>query len=199
MLTFLRYSFSISFPFPLQYGYYPTMSNCSINPPGALPPVFGSMVLHFAYSLMHRLSDLIQNNDLQNIHFTDFNLNLREQYPSMFLFSILHSVNLSTEIVIARNQFYKGLFVSAIQTIESVAEFDSNPSFLFLWGYSYYMVSLFFIYISSFSSPYNNKSCCPITKLFRSPSYFRLPNFILMIYIQFVLVWITIVQNTINH
>ena len=92
--------------------------------------------------LIHRLNDLIQNNDLQNIHLNDFNSNLREQYPSLFSFSVLHVVNLSSEFIVAKDQFYKGLFFSAIQTIESVIGFDSNPSFLFLWGYSYYMVGL---------------------------------------------------------
>ena len=120
--------------------------------------------------LIHRLSDLIQNNDLQKIHLTDFNPNLREQYPSMFFFSLLHSVNLSTEYIIARDQFYKGQFVSAIQTVESVAGFDSNPSFLFLWGYSYYMVGLLFMSISSCSSPFSNENCLLITNPFRNPN-----------------------------
>lgn len=44
------------------------------------------------------------------------------------------------EYILACNHFYQGQYAAAMQTVESVRDFDSNPSFLFIWGYNYYLV-----------------------------------------------------------
>lgn len=48
--------------------------------------------------------------------------------------------NMSQAYMLARMQFERHRFEDACRSIESVPEFDSNSSFLFLWSYAKLMV-----------------------------------------------------------
>ena len=70
---------------------------------------------------------------------------LFERYPSGLFVLLMILENLSSEYILARNLFLSNHFDEAARTIERINHFDSNLSFLFLWGYSKYMVRLLLI------------------------------------------------------
>lgn len=78
--------------------------------------------------------------------------NFFQRYPSEILISNLILGNLTATYRKARLLFGTHSFAQAASTIEQVDFFEKNQSFLFLWGYSKYMVcSLWLSYFKGLS------------------------------------------------
>ena len=81
--------------------------------------------------------------------------NLFERYPCIVLYSESFNWigNITNEYKKAKILFSNHSFSKAAETIERVNHFDENLSFLFLWGYSKYMVFTFLLILFITSSP----------------------------------------------
>lgn len=102
--------------------------------------VISTMVRILLDLLILRLSDFEIHADMSKLRMIPNSDFLFERYPSMVLFFSFILENLSSEYILARNQFLCNHFDEAAKTIERISHFENNLSFLFLWGYSKYMV-----------------------------------------------------------